>query len=54
MNSNEGFINDTMKIIYTIEKYKKQHGNIDIIQQYYQGHGSYSGIVEYINTIKED
>lgn len=44
---------ETMEIISAIQSYVNKHGNKQIIDEYYQKHGTYSGIVEYLNDIEK-
>ena len=43
--------NEVMEIITAIKHYIDKTGNTEIIDQYYQTHGTYSGIVEYLNGV---
>lgn len=43
------FVKDTMQIIEAIKKYKDKYGNTQIIDKYFQMHGSYNGIIEELN-----
>ena len=45
------FANETVEIITAIQGYIDKHGNADAVEKYYQEHGSYKGIVEYLNNI---
>ena len=45
----DDFVKDTMQIIEAIKKYKDKYGNTQIIDEYYQKHGSYNGIIEQLN-----
>lgn len=47
------FANETMKIISAIQSYIDKHGNKEVIDVYYQKHGTYNGIVEYLNDIEK-
>ena len=47
----KNFFNEVMQIIATIQHYIDKTGNTEIIDKYYQTHGTYSGIVEYLNGI---
>ena len=38
-----------MQIIDTIKKYKDKYGNTQIIDRYYELHGTYNGIIEQLN-----
>lgn len=49
----DSFANETMKIISAIQGYIDKHGNADIIEKYYQEHGSYKGIVEYLEEVEK-
>lgn len=40
-----------MEIITAIQHYINKTGSAEIIDKYYQTHGTYSGIVEYLNDI---
>ena len=39
--------------IYAIQCYIDKHGNKQAIDEHYQKHGAYSGIVEYLNDIEK-
>ena len=47
------FANETIEIITAIQGYIDKHGNADIIEKYYQEHGSYKGIVEYLEEVEK-
>lgn len=47
------FANETMKIISAIQCYIDKYGNKSVIDEYYQKHDTYSGIVEYLNNIEK-
>lgn len=48
----KSFSIEIMKIIAAIQRYVDRHGNIEIINKYYQTHGTYNGIVEYLNDVE--
>ena len=50
----KNFFNEVMQIIATIQHYIDKTGNTEIIDKYYQTHGTYSGIVEYLNCLDND
>ena len=49
----DNMTNKTMRIISAIRQYIDKHGNKEVIDKYYQTHGTYSGIVEYLNVIEK-
>ena len=49
----KSFSNEVMEIITTIQHYIDKTGNTEIIDKYYQTHGTYSGIVEYLNCLED-
>ena len=44
----EEFTESTMEIIRAIKQHKEKYGNENIIKQYYEENGTYSGIVEFL------
>ena len=50
----DDFVKVTMQIINTIKKYKDKYGNTQIIDEYYQLHGTYDGIIEKLNNDQKD
>ena len=53
-DSMDDFIKDTMQIIEAIKKYKDKYGNTKIIDEYYQLHGTYDGIIEKLNNVQKE
>ena len=49
----DNFVEDTIQIIEAIKKYKDKHENTQLIDKYYQTHGTYTGIIEYLNCISD-
>ena len=49
----KSFSNEVMEIITTIQHYIEKTGSTEIIDKYYQTHGTYSGIVEYLNCLED-
>lgn len=47
----KSFSNEFMEIITAIQHYIDKTGSTEIIDKYYQTHGTYSGIVEYLNGL---
>ena len=43
--------NEVMEIITAIQHYIDKTRSTEIIDKYYQTHGTYSGIVEYLNGL---
>ena len=48
------FVKDTMQIIEAIKKYKDKYGNTQIIDEYYQLHGTYDGIIEKLKRVQKE
>lgn len=48
------FVNKTMKIIVAIQHYIDKNGNAEAIDKYYQTHGTYKGIIEYLNNLEKE
>ena len=51
MKKDTQFVEDTMKIISSINEYKSKYGDIDIIRKYYIENNTFEGIVEYLHGI---
>ena len=49
----DNFVEDTIQIIEAIKKYKDKHENTQLIDKYYQTHGTYTGIIEYLNCLED-
>lgn len=47
------FSNEVMKTIFVINDYINKYGNIEVIDKYYQTHGTYMGIIEYLNNLEK-
>ena len=45
--------NELMEIITAIQHYIDKTGNTEIIEKYYHTHGTYSGIVGYLNCLED-
>lgn len=50
-NKDIPFVQHVMEKIHVIDEYIKIYG-ADIIEKYYQEHGTYNGIEDWINSIK--
>ena len=50
----EKFTENTMKIICAIQQHKDKYGNDDAVLKYYEQHGTYSGIVEFLMTFESE
>ena len=44
---------ETMATIRAIQCYKDKYGNDEAVIKYYQEHGTYAGIVEFLQGIEE-
>ena len=47
------FVNETIEIMTAIQGYIDKHGNADAVEKYYQEHGSYKGIIEYLAELEK-
>lgn len=52
MDDMNGFKEEASVIVSSILKYKEKYGNDDTIKEYYQTHGTFNGIVEYLESLQ--
>ena len=45
------FVSKVMKTIASIQQHIEKNGTGDVVEKHCQEHGSYKGIVEYLNDI---
>ena len=50
---NQLVTDNSQDFIEAIKKYKDKHENTQLIDKYYQTHGTYTGIIEYLNCISD-
>lgn len=45
------FTDKTMLIIETIKEFMRKNPNSDAVEKFYLSHGTFNGIVEYLNNL---
>lgn len=50
----DNFSRQVMEIITAIQRYIDKNGNAEAIDKYYQTHGTYKGIIEYLNGLENE